>query len=55
MEVAAGRYALVTKGLMKNEVVKVLPDKTDDESWVIVRFNEGGKIALPKEDLKVLG
>lgn len=55
MEIAAGRYALVTQGLMKDEVVKILPDKTDDESWVIVRFDKGGEIALPKDDLKVLG
>lgn len=42
MEIAAGRYALVTDGLMKGEIVKILPDKS-------------GEIALLKESLKVLG
>ena len=55
MEIAAGRYALVEEGLMKGEIVKILPDKTDDEAWVIVRFDKGGEIALPKDDLKVIG
>jgi len=55
MEIRVGRYALVTSGLMKDEIVKILLDKTDSAVWVIVQFDKGGEIALPKESLKVIG
>jgi len=47
------RYKVI-KGLMKGEIVQILPKETDDAEWVIVRFNEGGEIALRRKNLKLI-
>jgi len=47
------RYQVI-RGLMKGEIVQILPKETDDAEWVIVRFNEGGEIALRRKSLKLI-